>query len=432
MAKKKSKIIQFQPISLERYVRENGRKLAMGRCFRIAVPGENKQEIIVTRQKKNGALFAGFYLIDMGYLGLTETFLLEFPGYEVFLESVQDKLEHLTFMEEIDPLLAQNIIYGGVEWAEEAGFLPHKDFRYTEFLLDDVEGLDYIEVEFGLNDGPDTNDRISDFLKTPKENIDLDDYYSLAEDLYEEDDNLPNNELNNTAYFRNFAEIQEIENRIGEPDLGSLLLKAIESDDKTEIAQIMLFTVAEVVDNLITDDLDFADKFRNDPEKLIKKTVRDIKKITRGAITSKLIPLPLETVILNNMIHLSAHWALLPKIKEIIATQNASEEFDRMMDITDFMTTPAQRLAAYLFMFSIAWSNENHDQFFRTSDPEDKNIKEAIKVVFENKDFENDDLNRYPGYSDLLEVLDLFKVNDEAHLFRIFKDSWKDNFFTNP
>ena len=92
MAKKKSKIIQFQPISLERYVRENGRKLAMGPCFRIAFPDENKQNVIVTRQKKNGALLAGFYLIDMGYLGLTETFVLEFPGYEVFLESVQDNL----------------------------------------------------------------------------------------------------------------------------------------------------------------------------------------------------------------------------------------------------------------------------------------------------------------------------------------------------
>ena len=53
-----------------------------------------------------------------------------------------------------DPMLAQNIIYGGVEYAEDLGFEPDKDFNITQYLLDDVASLEFIDVEFGKDGKP--------------------------------------------------------------------------------------------------------------------------------------------------------------------------------------------------------------------------------------------------------------------------------------
>lgn len=68
---------------------------------------------------------------------------------------------------------AHNIIYGGIDYAEELGFQPHKLFRITEYLLNpDLidDGID--EIEFGKDGkpffiaGPDDNvDRIINTLK---------------------------------------------------------------------------------------------------------------------------------------------------------------------------------------------------------------------------------------------------------------------------
>ena len=54
----------------------------------------------------------------------------------------------------IESALVHNIIYGAVEFAEDCGFEPHKNFTSTtEYLLDNVESIDYIEVAFGGKDG---------------------------------------------------------------------------------------------------------------------------------------------------------------------------------------------------------------------------------------------------------------------------------------
>ena len=55
---------------------------------------------------------------------------------------------------ECDPVLAQNVIYGAIEYAEDLGFKPHRDFSNTEYMLDDVEEIDYMELKFGRNDKP--------------------------------------------------------------------------------------------------------------------------------------------------------------------------------------------------------------------------------------------------------------------------------------
>lgn len=50
---------------------------------------------------------------------------------------------------------AHNLLYGAIDYAEELGFTPNKDFKVTEHLLDtDMidDGID--EPEFGRNGKP--------------------------------------------------------------------------------------------------------------------------------------------------------------------------------------------------------------------------------------------------------------------------------------
>jgi hypothetical protein len=47
-----------------------------------------------------------------------------------------------------------NIIYGGIEYAEDLGFEPHKDFKVTEFLLPPVEEVPFLPIEFGQQGRP--------------------------------------------------------------------------------------------------------------------------------------------------------------------------------------------------------------------------------------------------------------------------------------
>jgi hypothetical protein len=56
--------------------------------------------------------------------------------------------------EEIDANLAQNIVWGALEYAEDLGFTPHRDFEVTEYLLDPADKIEYVEVEFGKDGKP--------------------------------------------------------------------------------------------------------------------------------------------------------------------------------------------------------------------------------------------------------------------------------------
>jgi hypothetical protein len=54
---------------------------------------------------------------------------------------------------QIDTVLAHNLIYGAIDFAEEAGFKPHEEFRLVEYILNpDLvdDGID--DIVFGKDD----------------------------------------------------------------------------------------------------------------------------------------------------------------------------------------------------------------------------------------------------------------------------------------
>jgi hypothetical protein len=126
--------------------------------------------IWIFKKRQNGVIIMGSYLVDMCCLGLKDTFF----RYDIDEEDIQIYIDSLIIagrtMIDCDFGLAQNIIYGGIEYAEELGFKPYKDFKITQFIIDDIEEVDFIDIEFGRGGKPfftpGTIDNVNSILST--------------------------------------------------------------------------------------------------------------------------------------------------------------------------------------------------------------------------------------------------------------------------
>ena len=112
-----------------------------------------KKNVLVARRMPNGHLVVGFYLIDLWCLGLKDTFYrtdLTLAEYDEIVGSMDYDIP----VEKIEPALAFNMIYAAIEYAEDLGFEPAKDFKTTQYLLPEPDDFEYIEIETGLNGKP--------------------------------------------------------------------------------------------------------------------------------------------------------------------------------------------------------------------------------------------------------------------------------------
>lgn len=153
MAKKQHK--PQPPSSPKNYIRTKGRSLPIGDCYiHKDWQSEGICNVLVTRKMPSGKLLIGSYLVDIFCLGVKDTHC--FFGIEpsAFEEEVLDKVYRSKEYHKISAALAQNIIWGAVEYAEDLGFEPHSSFELTEHLLDPADKIKYIEVEFGKDGKP--------------------------------------------------------------------------------------------------------------------------------------------------------------------------------------------------------------------------------------------------------------------------------------
>lgn len=154
MAKKNTgKVIQM--LSPENYIRKKARSLPVYKCL-INPDWEDggMANLIVSRSHTNGNLTLCFYLVDLYCLGVKDThfkFNINNFAFQEILEQTGSK----GFVE-ISYTLAHNIVFAGIEFAEEYGFKPHQDFTsITQFLLEeDTEDIDLIEIECGKEGKP--------------------------------------------------------------------------------------------------------------------------------------------------------------------------------------------------------------------------------------------------------------------------------------
>jgi len=150
--KKKSKVVKM--LSPESYVRQKARTLPIHECW---VNKEWKEDglatLTIARKHTNGNFTLGIYLVDLKCLGIKDAHYF----FNIYLHEYQEILDQhkLKFeIEKIDYTLAHNIIYAGIEYAEDYGFKPHKDFEVAKYIVEeDTEGIELLEITCGGSDG---------------------------------------------------------------------------------------------------------------------------------------------------------------------------------------------------------------------------------------------------------------------------------------
>jgi len=111
--------------------------------------------VIISRQQPDGNLLFGIYLVDTFCLGLKNTFC----NADFSMWKYKTELCSHIYKDE-DPVecpisLANNIVYGAIEFAAQLGFKPNKDFKLSQYVLEDkntVEPCD--DIEFGKDGKP--------------------------------------------------------------------------------------------------------------------------------------------------------------------------------------------------------------------------------------------------------------------------------------
>lgn len=138
-------------LSPQKYIITKVRKLPFYECYINSNWKEHGlATIAISKEMPSGKFIITVYMVDILCLGLKNTFYnfnLDSIKYNEFVETLKGNPEG---QQSCDISLAHNIIFGAIDFAEEIGFKPHKDFAVTEYLLDpDLinDGID--EIEFG-------------------------------------------------------------------------------------------------------------------------------------------------------------------------------------------------------------------------------------------------------------------------------------------
>lgn len=151
--KKKGKIIQMQ--SPENYIRQRARTLPVFECWINSDWREaDLANIAIARKHSNNNITLGVFLVDLGCLGVKDSsyyFNISQNEYNEILDYSQQYFE----TEKAEYSLVHNIIYAGLEFAEDYGFRPHNDFKISEYILEeDNDKIPMMEIECGKDGKP--------------------------------------------------------------------------------------------------------------------------------------------------------------------------------------------------------------------------------------------------------------------------------------
>lgn len=176
-------------LSPENYIRQRARTLPLYECWINGGWQEgNMAHVVVARQHITGNLTFGLYLIDLNCLGVKDAHFL----FNVFPHEYNEVIEEMKKQVEIEQApysLVHNIIYAALEFAEDNGFKPHKDFSVAQFILaEDNDEIELMDIPCGDNGvpvyfrGPNDSDAFAKrVLKTLETNVGKDNYFYVDE-----------------------------------------------------------------------------------------------------------------------------------------------------------------------------------------------------------------------------------------------------------
>jgi hypothetical protein len=271
MSKKKKKAPKVQPITLKKYILEAARKLPIFKCWQLGYDESGIKHIVIARQKHNGTYIVGYYLIDLFCLGLKDTIFQDHSMEELNNNILENTLPGFEYIE-IDPILAQNYVYGAIEYAEELGFKPHKDFSITEYILDDVEKLEYIDIELGRNGRPcfmpGSSDKVGQILAHLDKHVG-EGNYDFIQEFYEDE-----NDENESDFYEKLSEIEDLEKEEFDELLQSNLVNCTE-DAKQIYGRMWLYTFA--IAEKYPDFFSLLGEYEMDPKTVLEETKIHIK-----------------------------------------------------------------------------------------------------------------------------------------------------------
>lgn len=155
MAKKNGgKVIQM--LSPENYIRKKARTLPIYECM-VNDEWEDSRmvQLSVARQHTNGNVTVCFYLVDLLCLGVKDTHYMFNISMTEYREQIDDVNTEMP-LSLVNYELVHNIVFAGLEFADDYGFKPHKDFTsITRFMLEeDTDDVELIEIECGMKGNP--------------------------------------------------------------------------------------------------------------------------------------------------------------------------------------------------------------------------------------------------------------------------------------
>lgn len=141
------------PTTVEAQIRTRARNLPIYQCY-INRDWEASQRanMMIVRKHTNGNISLGNFLVDLKLFGVREC-NYKFNQSPLLLEQILKKFDD--YWMECEYQLAHNIIYAGLEFAEDYGFAPHKNFKTAQYLLEkDTDDIPVIDVPLGDNGVP--------------------------------------------------------------------------------------------------------------------------------------------------------------------------------------------------------------------------------------------------------------------------------------
>jgi len=120
--------------------------------------------ILLSRRQPDDNLIFAVYLVDIFCLGLKNTFCNADYSLLDYKRELISKVYNTETPVSCPPPLAHHLIYGSIEYAKQLGFKPNKDFKMSQYVLEELDNIEPCEgIEFGKDgkplyiSGPDDN-----------------------------------------------------------------------------------------------------------------------------------------------------------------------------------------------------------------------------------------------------------------------------------
>lgn len=148
--KKKSQPQQKPALSPEAYMRKVMRTLPVDKCYvNPDWESQGMAHVIVVRRRPDNKFAFVCYLVDTFCLGVKDAFYRT-RVEEFELADIIDNFKHRIGLEECSYAVAHNLVLGAVEFAEEGGIEPCREWDLTQYGLDeDSDDIELIEYDYG-------------------------------------------------------------------------------------------------------------------------------------------------------------------------------------------------------------------------------------------------------------------------------------------